>query len=489
MDKKSTYYIIAIICAVLILLLSQITLLSKGFYSISADESFHTFQAYAWSKHQFHENFVWLPFFKIFVGSFFYFFNNLLIIPRIISMCFGILTLFAITYLSHLLFHDQIINILTALLASVFTPLLVLSVLPLSGIMFYFFIIMALAFFVKWLNEKKAISLIISCMFFAASNMVRYEGWVYSFCFFLMLVIIFYREDSIKNKYSILLLSGLLLSFFPIFWISIDYADSGKLLGFVGIVSHAYKPGSFIQNLNYNPLFQFVKLNLFSFNILGLIPFIILSHRDKRIRNFFYVFMFSLVLLSLFGFWGKTMPSHNYWRIAGSWSLLILPFTAYLLNLVFKTDFSIKYFNTISFILITFLFIFFFNRQNIHYSSTSYFTKSDYNTGKYMEKLMNQSDDSSNSAKRILIISNDYHFINVEISSQKPFLYRNVVKPLKKNRYIKVKNDITFNLASLRNDSIKYIIFPSHFLKYYKVINLNLKKIITIGYWSIFCIT
>ena len=412
-----------------------------------------------------------------------------MIIPRIISMCFGILTLFAITYLSNLLFHDQIITVLTALLGSVFTPLLVLSVLPLSGIMFFFFIIMALAFFVKWLNEKKTLLLILTCIFFTVSNMVRYEGWVYSFCFFLILIIIFYREGLLKYKYWILLLSGLILSFFPIFWISVDYAETGKLLGFVGTVSQAYKPGSFIQNLNFNPLFQFVKLNSFSFNILGLIPFIILSYRDKRIINFFYVFMLSFIVMALFGFLGKTMPSHNYWRIACSWSLLILPFTAYLINLFFKTDFPIKYLNTISFVLVTFIFIFLFIQQNILYSSTSYFTKSDYDTGKYVNKLMNQSNDSSNSTKRILIISYDYHFINVEISSQKPLLFREVVKPLNKNRYIKVKNDITFNLTLLRNDSIKYIILPSYFLEYYKVKNLILKKIITIGYWSIFNIT
>jgi hypothetical protein len=484
-NKNTLLYIVAIFGAIIILLLFQVSLITKGFYSISADESFHTFQAYLWSKHHFKGDFVWLPFYKIFVGSFLYLFQNLLIVPRIISICFGILTLLGVTYLSYQLFKNQIVSVITAFLSSLFFPLVILSVLPLTEIMFIFFITMAFSFFVKWLNEKKKSLLILACSFFFISDSIRYEGWIYSLSFFLILLFIFYRDKALKNNSIPILISAFILSGFPILWIALEYIQTGKFLGFVTNVAGAYRPMNLIDNLKYNPLYQFIKINLNSLSIIGIVPLIILSRRDNRIRNFAYVFSIALIVMALSGFFVKTMPSHNYWRIACSWSILLLPFTSYMLNLFLKTKFRIKYLNAFSFIVVISIITLFFIRQDQKYSSLSYFTNFDLRTGRYINQVINKKNESSGSADKILIVSNDSHYINVEIASQQPILFKNVVKPTLKNDYIYVGRDIQFNNSLLKKYSIKYLIMPTLFLEGYEVKNVTLKKLNTFGYWTV----
>lgn len=489
-DDKSKKQILlvnstGIIGAVIILLLIQITLISNGFYSVSADESIHTLQAYQWSRHLFHENFVWLPFYKLFVGSFFNFFHNLLIVPRIISMGFGILTLLGITYLSHELFHDQIITIITAFLSSIFTPVLILSVLPLMEIMFFFFIVGAFSFFVRWLNKKDLASLIIACVFLFFSDTVRYEGWIYSFSFLFVLIYFQYKEKTLNKNYKVILIASIILFSFPVVWIILDYFESGKLFGFVSIVTGEFKPKTFIDGLSYNPLVQFFKLNLLSLNIIGIVSLILLSLKNKIISQYLILFFLSLSTMSLFALLGKTMPSHNYWRIACSWSILLLPFSSQLLTLFLRERFPIKHLNVIIFSIISLILILFFVKQDLMHSSTSYFTYSDLKTGKYINRLVNENiDDFKNN--KILIVSFDWHFVDVMVSSQHPDLFERVVRPLKDNKFLKINKLAKFDINYLKENSIKYLVLPNAMFKYYKIENLNLLNMEKSAFWSVY---
>ena len=483
--QKIFVYSIGIIAAVIILLSIQITFILKGFYSISPDESIHTIRAYQISKHLFHESFVWLPFYRLFVGFFLIFFHDLLIVPRIISMGFGILTLLGVTYLSHELFHDQIITIITAFLSSTFAPILILSVLPLMGIMFFFFIVGAFSFFVKWLNKKDLTSLIIACVFLFFSNTVRYEGWIYSFSFLLVLIYILFKENSINKNIKIIIIVSIIIFIFPAGWIISDYFETGKLFGFVSIVTGEYKSSKLLDSLGFNPLIQFFKLNFHSLNLLGLVPLILLGVKNKIIGRYCYLFFLSLAIMSLFALLGNAMPTHNYWRIACSWSILLLPFTSKLLTLFLNIRIPVKNVNVIFFIIITSIFTFFFFRQDIYLSSISYFTKSEMKTGIFLNRLINNNEILFRNSK-ILIISYDWHYTDIMVASQHPDLFIHVVKPAKDNKFFMIKKSISFNISTINKNSIKYLVLPYSLFQYYPVKNLRLLNIEKSDFWRVY---
>jgi hypothetical protein len=280
-------------------------------------------------------------------------------------------------------------------------------------------------------------------------------------------------------------MAGFILSFFPLLWIISDYAVTGKFLGFVGTVTSHYEPKNTFENLSNNPISQFFIVNFVSLNIVGLITFIHLIRHDVRIKKFSWVFFISIAFMSFLAFFGKAMPTHNYWRISSSWSLLVLPFTAYLLSLFLKTKFSKRNLNILSFTVVASILIIFFLRQDLNYASHSYFTKSDLKTGEYLNQLILKDKLITKNRERFLIVSFNCRCINVVISSQHPNYFEYVSKPLIKNDYISIKKNMQFNILNLKQDSIKYVILPDYLIDL-KIYNVRLLLIDTIGDWNIY---
>ena len=158
----------------------QVYLLSTNFYSISADEAGHTIEAVRF--YQGASLFgIWLPFEKVFLG-FFLLFGDMFWMPRIISMIFGHLTLGALMLVGEELFKNDFITLITGIIGAV-SFIAVFSVLPLSEIYFFFFVLMSICLLLKESNWVY--------LFTVLMTMVRFEGWIFAF---IIIIILWNRE-------------------------------------------------------------------------------------------------------------------------------------------------------------------------------------------------------------------------------------------------------------------------------------------------------
>ena len=100
LNKENLIFILGVILLIVVLIIFQLFVFSKGFYSISADEAGHTLEGFWWFKGQNNIYSVWLPFQKILYGISFHIHYNLFSVPRILSSIFGILTLLSLIFLT-----------------------------------------------------------------------------------------------------------------------------------------------------------------------------------------------------------------------------------------------------------------------------------------------------------------------------------------------------------------------------------------------------
>lgn len=456
--------------AVLSIALSfQILILSNGFYAISADESGHTLQAYRWflGENILH---VWLPFHRIVLGFIFNFSSELFYTPRILSIIFGLFTIAALMYLSFQLFENKITALITGLLSSAFTPIIIFSVLPLLEIFYFFFVVISFAILIKIENTKtknipakylnKNFSLL-SFLILVASS-IRYDAWIFSFCF---LIIYFYLLIRKEISLQAFLIFAFLSFAFILFWIIKWYFDFGSFFGFITASKSGYKSGSIFSEIKNNILFQFLTLNFFSLNIIGIITLITSFKAQRKFKFFTFIFLLSLLIMTLLSFFGKAMPSHNYWRIAAIWGILLIPFTAnWLANfLSFTNDKS--FFSKLTFTFLSILIFIFFTIQTIDKSKSSFITKNDLNAGKYLFSLIKKNE--INIRKKILLDGSDWTYTTVLIASNRPDMFILNSEKNKDGSYVGVIdiNKIKMDLENLKKMNIAYLVFKTEFLK------------------------
>ena len=161
----------------IILFIFQLYMLNNHFYSISADESAHTLDAYNFKLFG-----IWLPFQRMFLH---YLLFDLFWTPRIISMIIGHLALASLMLVSKELFKDGMVTLLTGVLGALFVGIAVFSVLPLTEIYFFLFVLLSIYFLLK---KSNWIYLTVILM-----TMTRYEGWLFALVF---LVILIYRKSK-----------------------------------------------------------------------------------------------------------------------------------------------------------------------------------------------------------------------------------------------------------------------------------------------------
>jgi hypothetical protein len=87
---------------------------------------------------------------------------------------------------------------------------------------------------------------------------------------------------------------------------------------------------SFSKLLYFNVLWQFLEQNYNSYNIIGLMG---LSYffRKEKLSEWIIVSFSGLLLMGIISALGKALPSHNFWRTSAVWTILLIPFTSYLL--------------------------------------------------------------------------------------------------------------------------------------------------------------
>ena len=428
----------------------------KGFYSISADDSSHTLQAYSWFKNHGPMYSVWLPFQKIFNGTVLLLSYDLLIIPRVTSLIFGSITLIFLIRLSKILFDNKIVAVLTGLLGAISVPIVIFSAVPLMEIYFFAFILVSLTFFLYWLETEKQIYFWLTVTAASIANSTRYEAWLFSFFLF---AIIMYKEIKFphaKRNKLILLFTGLLLAAFPIYWLILSNVSTGHINSFVTSVKGRYHPGILYGEIKNNVLYTFLSFNISSMNILGIIPLIALIYENRKIKFYNIIFGGTLICFAIISFIIKANPTHNHWRIAMVWSLLLIPFTAYWLYYLLHTGVESKIYK-LAFIVFVLLILCSYSTQINKYSAKSYLTSDDIQTGIYLQKIINK-----NNNPNIFIgrrASDKWRYVNILVASQNPDPF---ITDLEGLQYLS-SDTLRLNTRlyhSIQDNKIKYLLLP-----------------------------
>jgi len=415
--KENVTFYLSIAAIVALFIVVENSLLSKEFFALSADESGHTLEAYDWYKHDSQLFSIWLPFHKIINGIALHIHYDLLVTPRVTSAFFGLLTLLSLVLLTYQLFENKIVALLTGFLAAIFLPIAVFSILPLIEIYFFFFIVSSIACYFSWLRNDKSIYLWLTAILISLGTTTRYEAWIFALFLLILMAYQVFKSNRTTIQISILSLSiAIIISVFPLYWIYLSAIANENVHGFISSVSQRYHEGTIFSEIKNNVLYLFLIINITSLNIIGLASLLYLTKTNLNVKKYSIILSGTLITFSILSFAIKAMPSHNYWRVAMLWSLLVLPFTAYWLNHLLESSKKFvlnKYMFIISFLLI----IYFFYSQLMKYTAISYLTREDIIVGRYLNKITEY--DSS----KIFVMkdgSDKWKYSNLLITSQKP---------------------------------------------------------------------
>jgi len=459
---------------------------NEGFYSISADESGRTLEAAKVNFQNFYNAQLWLPLYKWIVKLGLIIWNDLFITPRVIIYIFGLLTTGALILLSNQLFKNFYITILTALFLVLFPDKIILSIAPMAEIMFIFFTVLGLLFFSKWFENNKIYNIIISAVSFNFANMVRYEAWIFAAMTIFLLTYLYFKRHKKNIDLKSMLVPSLIISFFPLFWFVMHAVQHGSPFAFLGDPAGRYvflHGNSFEKSFLNSVIYQFFKQNFLTLNIVGLIGVAYFFIKEKAVKTNIIIPVLSLLIMSALSLLGKGMPSHNFWRIASVWNILLIPFTAYfcvrLSSLILKN----KFFRVSLTGIIVIAILIFSIKQTIIMTKKNItaFSKNDLRAGRVVGDLI------SKTGAKILIDSSSWNHLNVRVASNYPdnFVSNSGYDPMKKRIFI-IHPKKRFDRKSLEDKNIEYILFNHSVLKKYMKKQTEVKRVRNLGKWWLY---
>jgi hypothetical protein len=465
--------------------LLNVLLYLLGFYSISADESGRTLLAYQWLHNGYKETPTWLPFYTAVIGYGIKIVPDLFWTPRVIATILGVLSFTSFIWLVHYLFKDRYITLLSAVIALFFPTRVILSAVPLSESMYYFFVFSGIALFTMWLRSKWDHNLILSALAFAVSSSVRYEGWFFSAALVVILIIfksLKVRDISITN----ILLISLIGASFPLYWFLFQTNISGNPLQFFEDAKRGYENAqgiTFFTILKNNYLVRFIHHNIIYLCFPGLISSGYLFVKDGLIRRWIGFLLLPFIPLLILSFFGIGIPTHNIWRVPELWNILLIPFTAYFIKNIGTLE--IKYFRHLQRIkipLLLTLLLIYYSFHVYRLTGANAFTKEDLKVGRYVEKSL-----MLDERNKILIEIPDWTYLNIIVASNKPkfFVLNSNFNPRIKGNEI-INKDHKINFEELSNRHIKYLVFKSEKLKNKVMSNPFFRKKKGFSQWSVF---
>jgi 4-amino-4-deoxy-L-arabinose transferase-like glycosyltransferase len=467
--SKNRNFILALLFLLFISIILNVILYYAGFFSISADESGRTVHAYKWINGLYNGIPTWLPFHTIVVGYGLKLFPDLFWTPRIIISFFGVLAFVSFIWLAHELFKDRYITLLSAVIALFFPTRVILSTVPLSESMYFFFIFSGIALFTRWLRNNQNYLLILSAASFAISSSVRYEGWLFMASLILVLII-FRRLKSINVSLKNIIVVSLIGLVFPLYWFTFQAAVSDNPLHFLYDVNRNFEHSvgiSFVSILKHNYLTRFVHHNLIYICFPGIVILAYLFLRDGIIRKWMLLSSLAFIPLILVSFFGKGIPTHNIWRAPDLWNILLIPFVAYFLkninSFVSETTFGESKFlkslkkGIVPLIIIVMLIYYSFHIYR--YAKDDNFSKDELRIGRYIEKNLIDAAPGS----KILIEVPDWSYLHIIIASNNPEKF---IKNFQSGnprimRDPVISDESSTDLAELSDRRIKYILLKS----------------------------
>ena len=325
-------YLLSLGLIVLAALVAQLGLFDAGLYRLTSDESARILTAWHLSSSNALEPFLWPPFYKLAVGTALKLYPNIFLTPRILVCGAGLLTLLSLVWLTTALFKDRRISVLAAILASLAPHRLLFSVVPLSDIYYFLFAITAAALTARWLRSERVRLLLGACGCLLLAESVRFEAGLLAIAHETLLL---YRSLIRRDlPFVTLCLSSCILFIFPILWALNSYLWYGSLSN-INVASEQFI-GEFGRNYAYaikwSPLRFFIQDIIWNpLTLLGLAAIVWLSSRDRAILLWALVFGVPLLVFSLYSVLTFSIPTAATWRISGVWTLMMLPFDAFVM--------------------------------------------------------------------------------------------------------------------------------------------------------------
>lgn len=461
-STKLSVTIVAI--STLVAVVFHIVLYTAGLYSISGDECGRTLDAWTWVANSTITVDAWLPFYQVVVGAFLHISPDLFATPRFVSFGFGLATHAALIALAWTLFRRRDVVAMAAVLSACIHHRVLFAVVPLSEIMFFCTLIAAMAFLAHWLFSERTVVLLAGSFCLAISTTIRYEAWFFGVVFAaLLLANLFGKKNNIPSTRLAAVMALALLAVFPTWWFFQQYLHTGHPIGFLLHSPDRFAPisgTSLPTKLWHNALLQFVTQNIATMMLIGLLPIVVLWRNNTRMRFWLAVPLGALLLLSLVLLGGKGLTTHNPWRMASGWSLLLLPFAALQLVLLARTSAEKAVWQRWSVpALVVALCIF----QTAMYSrACSTFTKGERAMGEYINRHII----ATPPVPTILVETSNWQYLNIVIAAQRPdvFLHNTGLDPLFPQQGL-LSLEIPPNAETLRARNITHLLFHSPLYK------------------------
>ncbi|MBS1518680.1 MAG: glycosyltransferase family 39 protein [Bacteroidetes bacterium] len=310
--KKITDHFISssftqIIFLIIVKFIFQMIILGSGYRWLSADDFCRTVKSYEWLQRPVIDSGVWLtPHFWI-NGLVMFFIKDLFLAATIVNVIFSAATVIFFYKTAEFCFDRR--NAFISSLIFIFFPFQVwLSVSGLPESIFFFFVITGIYFFLKWRYSGKSHSaLALSAFMFAFSNVFRYEGWLFSAVFILLVLIDILREKKLTKQIAVNFLISLISVFTILWWLIQNYADHQNMFFFAEETTKIFKTfntAGFLQRLVQYPTFIFFIAPLTTFFSLKCILDVLKTPGVSAVKIFLLFNVLELSLLILQGILG-----------------------------------------------------------------------------------------------------------------------------------------------------------------------------------------
>lgn len=177
---------------------------------------------------------IWLPFHSYMIGGALYLWNDPVIVPRLLSLVLGIMSLFPFYGLVRLEFGKKA-ALISTLLFSVYPFHIRHSVVSLGEVPTLFFILSSLYFFLYYLKEDSSLKYLgFSTFFLNVACMIRAEAWF----FIPVLTAILAYKSSLRRAVLFLFLSSILLLTYAI----VSKIQLGVFIPYIQLIPRRPRP-------------------------------------------------------------------------------------------------------------------------------------------------------------------------------------------------------------------------------------------------------
>jgi hypothetical protein len=287
---------------------------------------------------------------------------------------------------------------------------------------------------------------------------------------------------------------------FPLIWLILQFYSKGNPMAFAERSITIENSALIWQNLTFIPilketlqmnvLYNFIKQNIESCNILAFFSIFLTLNKNQRVYSTISIAGWALLIMSIIWLLVLSIPGSvfrlipsNAWRFASVWSVLLIPFTAYSIILIEDAIKHKKRFINYFFRVILYSIVFiFFIRQINELAKESSFSRDERNLGTLLKKQLIE-----DPSAKVLIDSPDWSYLNILIASNYPdnFIANTGINPRQPTTAL-LQIDNIGNSTNFNSNIYRFYVFRTGKYTQWLSSQSHFKSIATVGNWNIF---